>query len=133
MRVLEALGDRGVHVNDQLLLHGQFLVAGVGVESHEVTELASDKTVDAVDHPLAGQPVPVRAFGEHDQDLGIQLGLLEDLGQAKAFVLRDVALSNDVAVNADANYQFGRGTYKFLLPCTMSRMNQMLMQSTCGR
>ena len=133
MRILEGLGDGGVHVYGQLLVHGQLLVAGVSVKSHEVAEFAPDKTVNAVNYPLAGQSKPVCTFGKHDQDLGILFSLLEDFGQTETTVLGNIALADSVAVDTSTNYQLGSITYKFLLPCTMSRMNQMLMLSTCGR
>jgi len=66
MRVLEGLGDTRVHVDGQFLVHDQFLVAGVGIKSHEVAEFAPDKTVNAVDYPLAGQSRPVCTFRKHN-------------------------------------------------------------------
>ena len=85
--VVKSSGDRRIHVDQQVLLLGQLVVAGGDLRLDPGAELLTDDGVGDVDEPLPWDLVHVTVFREVVVDQGDLPGFLKDPSDAKILIL----------------------------------------------
>ena len=97
-RGLEGSHDVGVHHDGELLVCNDLSVPRLNVLEHPVGKRLASQRVHNVDDPLAGEPHVVVLLREIICHLRILAGLLQELLEAEALVLRHREVLDLVAV-----------------------------------
>ena len=120
-RTVEGRRDLRVHLDHQVLLHGQVLIAAEDLLADPRSDgLAHDRVCD-VDEPLPRHLVHVPIVWEEVADLRRFPGLREDAHDIEVIVLRAEEELDVIAFDAAISGYEIRITYNFLLPVMRSR------------
>ena len=117
---MEGLGDIWIHLDEELLLLCQLLVADGNFISSPGAEWLPQDGVGDVDEPLTRNLVHVAVLRQIVVDPGVLSCLLEDALDAEGLVVGHVEDLDLVALDATADLDRVKGTYYLRLPVTRS-------------
>ena len=113
---MEGLGDIWIHLDEELLLLCQLLVADGNFISSPGAEWLPQDGVGDVDEPLARDLVHVSVVGQIGEDGLVLAGFIEDGGDGEVLVLRAVKDFDFFALDAARGLAATWATYYFFLP-----------------
>ena len=117
---MEGCSDHRVHLDEQVLLGSQVVVASLDDSGDPPGEGLAQHGVGDVEDPLAGSTADVAVFRQVVEDERVLASCLEDVLDAQLVILWAVEVLDVFAFDTSTAESRGRSTYYLRLPVSRS-------------